>query len=65
MINPRQRPPVVWGFPAGYSPNAMHDRCEVCRNIQWQARPTESPDLFAWSCIPCSNSAPGRVVIPD
>lgn len=59
------RRPVVWGFPADYNPNLMGDRCEICRNIQWRAHPTEHPDLFAWSCMPCSNSEPGRVVIPD
>lgn len=46
-----RRPIPVWGFPTGYNPNLMGDRCERCRqNDNWVGRTTQVPDLVAWSC---------------
>lgn len=55
MLNRRRRfrRSPVWGFPAGYNPNQMGDRCDICRAIDWSNRPTKLPDLIAWSCNRC------------
>lgn len=50
----RQRIPVVWGFPTGYDPNLMGDRCDVCRHTDsWISQPTKLPNTLAWSCSAC------------
>lgn len=54
-LGKRPRQPV-WGFPIGYDPNLMGDRCEICRAINWQPRPI--PDAVAWTCRACAHRFP-------
>lgn len=54
---PRNTP--VWGFPPGYNPNAMNDRCELChRTDRWVGKPVPGQDVHAWICSACSQWPP-------
>lgn len=56
----RFRASPVWGFPNGYDPNEMADRCDICRAINWKPRPVVGQNLTAWSCSTCP-TLPSRI----
>lgn len=64
MINPRQQPPVVWGFPNHYNPNLMGEVCERCRASNWLPRLIPGQDFTAWTCTACT-LPPSQTEIPD
>lgn len=63
------RPLQVWGFPAGYDPNLMGDRCELCRTSNWlehklPRHPTFGDMGSAWTCAACATPPPKTNEIP-